>query len=220
MSNPKPPPQRESMRSTECLAMTRTRRERTDEQKADAARSSRKLTDEQKTFVVQRLAGFDSVASTVKWLHEEYQVSISRHSVRYYDPTTYAGRECPERWKTLFDATRKAIHDGRAEIGIANKMVRLRWLDAMAHDAMDKGKFKSATLILAQAAREMGEGYRKQKHEQGEVRTGGDLSDAEFHARLAAAVAEGAAILGLSLSPNPDDAGKPAGGHRLSQETE
>jgi len=199
--------------------MTSTRRERNDEQTVHAARSSRKLSDEHKTFVVQRLAGFDSVASTVKWLREEYQVSISRQSVRYYDPTTYAGRECPERWKTLFDATRKAIHDGRAEIGIANKMVRLRWLDAMAHDAMDQGKFKSATLILAQAAREMGEGYRKQKHEQGEVRNG-DLSDAEFRARLAAAVAEGAAILGLSLSPSPDDAGKPAGGHRQPQEPE
>ena len=199
--------------------MTSTRRERNDEQTIHAASSSRKLTDEHKTFVVQRLAGFDSVASIVTWLREEYQVSISRQSVRYYDPTTYAGRECPERWKTLFDATRKAIHDGRAEIGIANKMVRLRWLDAMAHDAMDKGKFKAATQILAQAAREMGEG-RKQKHEQGEIRPSGDLGDAEFRARLAAAVAKGAAILGLSLSPGPDDAGKPAGGHRQSQETE
>jgi len=95
--------------------MTSTRRERNDEQTVHAARSSRKLSDEHKTFVVQRLAGFDSVASIVKWLREEYQVSISRQSVRYYDPTTYAGRECPERWKTLFDATRKAIHDGRPD---------------------------------------------------------------------------------------------------------
>src|SRR5947207_2103256 len=101
MNNPKPPPQREPMRSTECPAMTSTRRERDDEQTVHAARSSRKLTDEHKTFVVQRLAGFDSVASIVTWLREEYQVSISRQSVRYYDPTTYAGRECPERWKTL-----------------------------------------------------------------------------------------------------------------------
>jgi hypothetical protein len=195
-----------------------SRRERTDEQKAEAARNSRKLTDEQKSFVVQQLAGFDSAASIIRRLREEYQVSITPTAVRYYDPTTYAGKGCPERWKTLFDATRKAIHDGRAEIGIANKMVRLRWLDAMAHDAMDNGKFKAATLILAQAAREMGEGYRKRKHEQGEVQIG--ESDAELHAKLAAAVAEGAAILGLSLSPGPDEAGEPAGGHRQSQEPE
>ena len=43
------------------------------------------------------------------------------------------------------------------EVGAANKMVRVRWLDAMVHDAMNRGEIKVAAKLLAQAAKEMGD---------------------------------------------------------------
>src|SRR5712671_6838685 len=117
----------------------------------------RKLNREHKVQLVQRLAGFDTHRAIIKWLQEEYGITLSRKGVAYYDPTTYAGRRLVERWKTLFFETRKAIREGRVEIGAANKMVRVRWLDAMARDAMDEGEFKVAAQLLAQTAKEVGD---------------------------------------------------------------
>ena len=126
-----------------------------------------KLTDEQKIKVVQRLAAYDPPAVILKWLREEYALTVDRTAVTYYDPNSYAGRRCPERWKTLFFAMRKATVANWAEIGAANKMVRVRWLDGLVHDAMDRGDAKLAAQILAQVAREMDPRYATKKQEYG-----------------------------------------------------
>src|SRR5436190_4004470 len=118
-----------------------------------------KLTEEQKIKVVQRLAGFDPPFLVRKWLREECGVNITLQALEYYDPTSYAGRHLLKRWKSLFLATRKAILEDRAVIGAANKMVRVRWLDGLVHDAMNKGDAKLAADLLAQVAREMGGSY-------------------------------------------------------------
>ena len=165
---------------------------------APSTDTQKKLSEEQKIQVVQRLAGFHSKVAIIGWLREEHGITISRKGVAYYDPTTYAGRRLVERWKTLFFETRKAIREGRVEIGAANKMVRVRWLDAMARDAMDEREFKVAAQLLAQTAKEVGDTVPdRQKHEHS------DISDAEFDRRLG----EAAAALGLVRA----DAGKPPG---------
>jgi hypothetical protein len=153
-----------------------------------------KLTEEQKTQVVQRLAGYESTAAIAKWLREECGVSISRQGVEYYDPTSSAGGHCAERWRTLFLATRDAITAGRAEVGATHRMVRVRWLDAMAHAEMDKGSFARAAKLLAQIAREM-DAWDK-RHQPDKLRAR-DMTDAERARRLTAA----AALLGLALVP-------------------
>src|SRR3954469_17897064 len=97
-------------------------------------KASHKLTTEQQIELVQRLAGYDSTRAIVKWLREEYGITLTRQTVLYYDPTSYCGRHGTDRWRSLFWETRKAITAGRADIGAANKMVRVRWLDAMARE--------------------------------------------------------------------------------------
>jgi len=125
-----------------------------------------KLTEEQKIKVVQRLAGFDPPFLVRKWLREECGVNITLQALEYYDPNCYAGRHLLERWKSLFLATRKAIKEGSAEIGAANKMVRVRLLDGLAHKAMNKGDARRTAKLLAQVAKEMGDSYtNKHKHE-------------------------------------------------------
>jgi hypothetical protein len=156
--------------------------------------TSNKLTDKQKTQVVQRLAGYESTAVIARWLREECGVSISRQGVEYYDPTSSAGQHCAERWKKLFFATRDAIVAGRAEIGAAHRMVRVRWLDAMVHAEMDKGSFARAANLLAQVAKEMDEWDRRRRPD---VLRDGDISDAELAQRIEAA----AKALGLALVP-------------------
>src|SRR5947207_15132102 len=98
-----------------------------------------KLTDEQKIKVVQRLAGFDPPCLIHKWLREECDVNITCRALEYYNPTWHAGRHLLERWKRLFFATRKAIIENMAEVGAANKMVRVHRLDVLVHDARNKG---------------------------------------------------------------------------------
>ena len=122
-----------------------------------------KLTEEQQIYLVQRVAGFDSPRAIIKSMQEEFGITITHTTVQYYNPSTYHGRLSADKWKTLFDETRKAIIEGRVEIGVANKMVRLRRLDAMAQDAMDEGNFNSAVKVLAQAARETGERRAKKQ---------------------------------------------------------
>jgi hypothetical protein len=124
-----------------------------------------KLTDAQKIQVVKRLAAYDPPDVILRWLREEYGLTLDRTAILYYHPERYAGRRCPERWKTLFLEMRKTIVAGWAEIGAAHKMVRVRWLDTTARDAMDRGDYRLAMRSLAQVARELDQRYATKKHE-------------------------------------------------------
>jgi hypothetical protein len=134
-----------------------------------------KLSNEQKTYVVQRLAGFDSGGAVAKWLREEYEVTISRQAIKYYDPTSYRGRRCAEPWKSLFYETRAAIIAGKAEIGAANKMVRVRWLDIMARAEMDKENSVRAAALLRQVAEEMGDRFTNRQKLEHTGKDGGTI---------------------------------------------
>ena len=76
-----------------------------------------KLTEEQKEYVVRRLAASDRPAAVRKGLMEEFGVKITGQSVRFYDPTKRASAKRPGRWKPLFDAARQEVRNGGAEIG-------------------------------------------------------------------------------------------------------
>src|SRR5689334_14980438 len=117
-----------------------------------------KLNEAQKVDVVLRLAGYDSPSAIARSLKEEFGISIAASSIALYDPTTYVGRHCPERWATLFHETRAKIIAGLSDIGAANKMVRVRWLDQMARGQMATKNSTEARALLRQAAEEMGEG--------------------------------------------------------------
>jgi hypothetical protein len=132
------------------------------------ANPSHKLTDAQKVQIVKRLAAYDPPEVILRWLQEEYGLTVDRTAILYYNPERYAGRRCPERWKTLFHEMRKTIVAGWAEIGAAHKMVRVRWLDAMVHDAMYSGDYRLAMKCLAQVRREMDPRYATNKQEDGE----------------------------------------------------
>ena len=128
---------------------------------ADATRAKArdrrgKLNDQMKEYVVERLAGFDSATAIAKSLREEFGVTVTRQSVEAYHPSRRP--RCAEKWKLLFFATRKAIIEGKAERGAANKMVRLRWRENMALRAMEREDFALADRLLNSIASEVGDG--------------------------------------------------------------
>src|ERR1041384_6380299 len=123
-------------------------------------RGRSKLTEAQRVDVVLRLAGYDSPSAIARSLKAEFGIRIAPSSIAFYDPTTYAGRHCPQRWATLFHETRAKIIAGLSAIEATNKMGRVRWLDQMARSQMAAENSAEARALIKQAAEEMGEGVR------------------------------------------------------------
>jgi hypothetical protein len=114
-----------------------------------------KLSHKLKEYVVQRLAAYDTSTAIVRSLLEEFGIKIRRCSIEKYDPTKHP--TVPKRWRELFVATRQAILEGKVAVGAASAMVRLRWRDAMAREAIDAKDFAVADRILNSAAKDAGD---------------------------------------------------------------
>jgi hypothetical protein len=122
-----------------------------------------KYPDHIKTFVVQSLACFDSPAVVVKAVKAEFDVVISSQAVEAYDPTKKAGRKLSQRFRVLFEETRKTFLEDTASIAISHRAVRLRALQRMADKAETQGNMVLASSLLKQAAEEVGGSYTNRR---------------------------------------------------------
>lgn len=122
-----------------------------------------KLSQAARTFVVQRLACFDSPSIVVAAVKKEFGIEITRQAVEAFDPTKRAGKDLAAMWRALFEETRKTFLEDTAAIGISHRSVRLRSLDRMATRAYEMGNFQLAAQILRQAAEEMGGVYTNRR---------------------------------------------------------
>lgn len=128
-----------------------------------AGKGEAKLTDEARAFVVQQLAMWDAPSVVAKALKAEFGLTVTPQAVEAYDPTKRAGRNLVPKWRTLFEATRKAFIDDSATIGIANRSVRLRRLERMATQAEAMSNLALAAQLHEQAAKEMGNAYTNRR---------------------------------------------------------
>ncbi len=85
-----------------------------------------RLTDEHKTFIVQRLAMYDAPSQVAEAVKEEFGVTIDRQLVRCYNPTQV---QLAKKWTAIFEATRDSFLESLSDIPIAQRSVRLRVLD-------------------------------------------------------------------------------------------
>lgn len=116
-----------------------------------------KLTEPQKTLIVQRLAMYDTPTQVAEAVKEEFGIDIHRAHVAAYDAER---TPAPARkWVALFEATRKNFLDTAGAIPIANRSYRLRSLNRMAIAAEKQRNFVLAKDLHEQAAKEMGELY-------------------------------------------------------------
>lgn len=120
------------------------------------------LTEEQKAFVVQRLACFDGPQAVTEAVKEAFGVEIARSHVYAYDPTR-PGFDLGEKWRVLFEETRKRFLENASEIGIAHKSVRLRKLDEMLGRAISMRNYALAAQLMEQAAKETGNAYTNRR---------------------------------------------------------
>jgi hypothetical protein len=122
-----------------------------------------KLDREQQTYVVQALACFDSPSVVAAALRKEFSVTLTPQSIEAYDPTKKAGKNLAERWKALFEETRRTFLEDTASIAISHRAVRLRALQRMADKAEGQGNMVLASSLLKQAAEEVGGSYTNRR---------------------------------------------------------
>lgn len=122
-----------------------------------------KLSVEQQTYVVQALACFDTPAVVVAALKKDFNVAVSAQAVEVYDPNKKAGRKLSNRWKALFEETRKTFLEDTAAIAISHRAVRLRTLQRMAEKAENQGNMVLAASLMKQAAEEVGNAYTNRR---------------------------------------------------------
>jgi hypothetical protein len=122
-----------------------------------------RLTDQQRIYVVRRLAAYDKPGEIAKSLAQEFGVTISINAIEGYNPGLSAGRNLAQRWRDLFAQAREAYLESTAEIGVAHKAVRIRLREGYAHRAFEEGQFKAASDILDAIARDVGDAFDKRK---------------------------------------------------------
>jgi hypothetical protein len=117
------------------------------------------LTDEVKAFIVRGLARYETPTRVAASVQAQFGIAIDRRQVYAYDP---AGSRPPaQRWIDLHAATRAKFLGAVAEIGIAQKLVRLRMLDRFANRADEADQWERAAAFMAQAAKECGGFYER-----------------------------------------------------------
>jgi len=119
------------------------------------------LTDEIKEFIVKALARFDTPTQVVELVKANFDIEISRQHVYTYDPA--CSQPPAQRWRELHAATREKFLRDVAEIGVAQKAVRLRMLDRFAQRAEARYHLTDAAAFLEQAAKECGGIYEGRK---------------------------------------------------------
>lgn len=124
-----------------------------------ATRPPPKLNDEARTFVVQSLAMFDPPSVVAAAVKKEFELEITPQGCEAYDPTKRAGAKLSERWRSLFEETRRTFLEDTSKIGVSHRAVRLRALQRMAERAESMGAIALAAQLLEQAAKESGEAY-------------------------------------------------------------
>ncbi|TQI72922.1 hypothetical protein FHT98_0642 [Bosea sp. AK1] len=122
-----------------------------------------KLTNEQQTLVVQCLACFDAPSVVAATLKKEHGIAVSVQAIETYDPNKHAGRNLSQRWRALFEETRKTFLEDTATIAISHRAVRLRALQRMSEKAETQGNMVLAASLLEQAAKEVGDSFTNRR---------------------------------------------------------
>ena len=180
------------------------------------ARKSGKLDNEQKAFIVERLAVWESPSEVAKAVKAEFGTEISRQAIERYDPEKHAGRDLGARWRERFWRAREAFRRDLEAVPEVHKPVRVRRLAEMSRAAQARGNAVLAAALLEQIAKEVGNVYSNRRELTG---TGGgpidtknsteQLTDEQLDARLDVALGK----LGYQRIASGNDAG-PADGQR------
>lgn len=116
-----------------------------------------KLTYEARVFVVAQLATFASPQEIARAVRTLYGIEVSRQAISRYDPSNPYGPRAAGRWKKVHQETRRRFLTSVADVPVAHRVYRLKCLNAMFDEALEKNDLKMAARLLEQAGREVGD---------------------------------------------------------------
>lgn len=114
------------------------------------------LKDQHKFFIVQCLACYDTPTQVVYSVKDEFGLTLERAQIQLYDPTKAQGKHLSQKYREIFEATRKAFIDEVGKIPVANQAYRLRKLQQVIERAERRGNDVMLMEALEQAAKEVG----------------------------------------------------------------
>ncbi len=121
------------------------------------------LTEDQKVFIVQALACYDSPSTVAAAVKDQFGVIVSRQQVESYDHTKASSKGVAKKLVALFDETRERFVEGVAAVPVAKKVYRLRVLQRALERAEKQGNSGMVLQILEQAAKEEGGAFTNKR---------------------------------------------------------
>src|SRR6185436_4966142 len=73
----------------------------------DPPKASPRLTDQQKIYVVRRLAAYDKARAIVEDLARDFGVTVTIKAIESYNPCLSTGRHLGKRWREMFAQARE-----------------------------------------------------------------------------------------------------------------
>lgn len=122
-----------------------------------------KLNDDVKAFIVRALACFDSPTDVCRQVKEEFGLDVTKQQVSAYHPERRVAKDLSEKWRTIFEETRKKFVEDVSTIPIANQAFRLRALNRMYERVQGQGNMALAAQLIEQAAKESGGAFTNRR---------------------------------------------------------
>jgi hypothetical protein len=98
-----------------------------------------KIPEHVREFVCIRLACFDQPSQVRQLVRENFDLDLSPQSIEHYDPYRYAGKGLARKFVHLFHDARKRYLESVADVALAQKTHRLKWLERLAAEAERMG---------------------------------------------------------------------------------
>ena len=156
------------------------------------------LVETVKLHIVQALACFDTPSQVAKAVKAEFGLEVSPQQCEAYDPNKRSGNRLSEKYRAIFEQTRKTFLNDTSLIGVSHKAVRLRTLQRLIERCESQGNISMTAQLLEQVAKEAGDSFtNKQKLDLSGsfslTQNAQDMSDDELAAIIAAGSSAGAA---------------------------
>jgi len=128
------------------------------------------LNHEQKDFIVRSFARFEGCPEVCRSFLDKYGIELPAARAHKYNCAGphFVGAK---KWRQVFDAERKHFLENVQDIGIANKTVRIKRLEALCALAITRKNVKLAAELMEQAAKEMGEVFTNKREIKSDVRS-------------------------------------------------
>jgi hypothetical protein len=207
------PPQGEETVSGEKKMASGIEEQGEGERPANPILVQRGLSFEQKQFVVENLACFQSHPVIIAEFARRFGIVLDPRTLCGYDPNHRHCRIGP-RLRRLYDECRKAYVDGVQEVAIAHQAHRLRLLSRVVDKATTSKDYANAIKGLELAAKEMGgalSGQHTIRHEGtiGHVHATVEEAKAEIAARLTQVIDAGTLLSAPVATPPATEEGGP-----------